>query len=92
MLDQGDRDVVDLEAHRRLGMHVEGMRQRRADRAAMRRRHDVAAAILVGQPLDRAHRALAQVDEALAARRPELRRRQPEQMAVAVACRRSRHR
>ena len=83
MLDQGDRDIVDLEPHRRLGMHVEGMRQRRPNRAAMRRRHDVAAAILVGQAVDRAHRAIAQVAEALAARRPEFRRREPEQMAVA---------
>ena len=31
-----------------------------------------------------AHRAVAQIDEALAAGRPELRRRQPEQMVVAV--------
>ena len=84
MLDQRDRDIVDLEAHRRLGMQVEGMGQRRADRAAMRRRHDVAALMLGGQPVDAAHRAVAQVDEALAAVGPEFRRPQPEQMIVGV--------
>ena len=84
MLDHGDRDIVDLEAHRRLGMQVEGVRQRRADRAAMRRRHDVAAFMLGGQPVDAAHGAVAQVDEALAALGPELRRSQPEQMVVGM--------
>ena len=84
MLDQGDRDIVDLEPHRRLGMHAEGMAEGGADRAAMRRRHDVAAAMLGRDLLDARHRALAEIDEALAAGRPELRRSQPEQMIVGV--------
>ena len=40
---------------------------------------------VVGQPVDRARHPLAQVDEALAARRPLMRRRVPEQMEVAAA-------
>ena len=46
MLDQRDRDILDLEANGRLGMHIEGVGEGRTDRAAVSRRYDISATIL----------------------------------------------
>src|SRR4051794_29010514 len=85
MIDARDRAVFHRERETRFRLQPERQPERGADRAAMRHRDDVAAAIGVENAMDRARDPLHHVDEALAAGGALMRRRVPESVERTAA-------